>query len=291
MLSRWGKADIGLRAATGATRMKIGRNPLRRLPHAAKRFLSPYVGFERGWRFGSASNWNRGGATSNPASTENPLMNYFLAHNTGPGIWKWLHYFDVYHRHLQRFRGKELNILEIGIYSGGSLAMWRDYFGPGTSIYGVDIEPACKAYANAWTHIFIGDQGDRQFWRAFNAQTPAMDVVIDDGGHKPNQQVVSLEELLPVMNDGAVYICEDIHGTRHRFASYVYGLADRLNSGLGVPDLDNPGRRLSVQAVGVQCFIKSISLYPFLAVIERTTGEVSEFVAPKQGTEWQPFRA
>lgn len=46
-------------------------------------------------------------------------MNYFVTHNTGPGIWKWLHYFDIYHRHLQKFRGKEVNILEIGIYSGG----------------------------------------------------------------------------------------------------------------------------------------------------------------------------
>jgi hypothetical protein len=79
--------------------------------------------------------------------------------------------------------------------------------------------------------------------------------------------------------------------TRHRnkFASFVYGLADRLNSGAAVGDLDDVERTLSVEATGVQCLMQGISLYPFIAVLERTSGRVSEFVAPKHGTEWQPF--
>jgi hypothetical protein len=98
-----------------------------------------------------------------------------------------------------------------------------------------------------------------------------------------------LEELLPGMKEGGVYICEDIHSTRNKFASFVYGLADRLNSGTAVGDLDDAEHRLSIKAMGVQCLIEGISLYPFIAVLERTTGRVSEFVAPKHGTEWQPF--
>ena len=39
---------------------------------------------------------------SEPAS--NPLREYFEA-NDGRVIHKWMHYFDIYHRHLQRFRG------------------------------------------------------------------------------------------------------------------------------------------------------------------------------------------
>jgi Methyltransferase domain len=273
----------------GGTTMDIRSKRLKGLRHTAKHLLSPHLGFESGWRFGAAADWRTVGTPSASHRTDNPLMNYFVTHNTGPGIWKWLHYFDIYHRHLQKFRGKEVNILEIGIYSGGSLGMWRDYFGLGATIYGVDIEPACKAYANAWTRVFIGDQGDRRFWRAFKAEAPAVDVVIDDGGHRPNQQIVSLEELLPAMNPGGVYICEDIHGTRNKFASFVYGVADRLNGGIGSTDLDNPERRLSVEATGVQCVIESISLYPFIAVLARASGHVSEFVAPKHGTEWQPF--
>ncbi len=50
----------------------------------------------------------------------NPLRDYFEANREGPGIWRWQHYFDIYHRHFARFVGREVNVLEIGVYSGGS---------------------------------------------------------------------------------------------------------------------------------------------------------------------------
>src|SRR3954453_17281724 len=50
-----------------------------------------------------------------------PLRAHFEANREGPGIWKWLHYFDIYERHLKRFVGREVRILEVGVYSGGSL--------------------------------------------------------------------------------------------------------------------------------------------------------------------------
>src|SRR4051812_44526614 len=57
------------------------------------------------------------------ASMPNPLRAFFDARREGPGIWKWTHYFDIYHRHFARFVGREVHVLEIGIYSGGSLEM------------------------------------------------------------------------------------------------------------------------------------------------------------------------
>src|SRR5581483_1696341 len=112
---------------------------------------------------------------------------------------------------------------------GGSLDMWRSYFGPSCHIYGVDIEPACRAYADERTTIFIGDQADRGLWREIRAAVPELDVLIDDGGHMPDQMLVTLEEMLPHLRRGGVYICEDIHNTFHRFAAYVQGLALALN--------------------------------------------------------------
>ena len=38
--------------------------------------------------------------------TDNPLWDYFAAHTEGPGIWKWKHYFDVYHHYFRRFVGR-----------------------------------------------------------------------------------------------------------------------------------------------------------------------------------------
>src|SRR5215472_13475880 len=88
-------------------------------------------GFRRGfahWR--SSADWS-----ANPPAfeqlppTSNALQDFFDARKTGRGIWKYTHYFDIYERHFSRFRGREVNVLEIGVYSGGSLEMWRDYFG------------------------------------------------------------------------------------------------------------------------------------------------------------------
>jgi hypothetical protein len=167
--------------------------------------------------------------------------------------------------------------------------MWREYFGPDAVLYGVDIEPSCKAYEDDKTHIFIGDQQDRSFWKSVIEKIPQIDVIIDDGGHYFEQQIVTLEEVLPALSPGGVFICEDVHTARNEFAMFVYGLADRLNDVEMQSDDSSDERRLTTKAQGPQQYVKSISLYPFVTVIERTEGHISEFVAPKRGTEWQPF--
>jgi hypothetical protein len=73
--------------------------------------------------------WPADAGTSGALDLTNPLRRFFEAHKRGHGIWKWNHYFEIYHRHFSKFRGREVHILEIGIYSGGSLEMWKDYFG------------------------------------------------------------------------------------------------------------------------------------------------------------------
>jgi hypothetical protein len=130
-------------------------------------------------------------------TTPNPLEQFFDSHTEGQGIWKWRHYFEIYHRHFSRFVGKEVHVLEIGVYSGGSLAMWKHYCGPQSKIYGVDIEAACKAYEDAQVKILIGDQADPSFWKKVIREVPQLDIVIDDGGHQAHQQIATMEALLP----------------------------------------------------------------------------------------------
>jgi hypothetical protein len=223
------------------------------------------------------------------AAPDNPLRDFFEANRTGPGIWKWTHYFDVYHRHLAKFRARAINIMEVGIYSGGSLNMWRHYFGPEVTIYGVDIEPACRAYEQAGVHILIGDQADAGFWANVRKNHPPMDIIIDDGGHLPNQQSTTMREMLPFMSPGGVYICEDIHGRMKPFSLFMFGLTDGLNASEGWSHTTADERRISAQASGIQTYVKGISFYPYMAVVELADSPVTEFVAPKHGTEWQPF--
>ncbi|HEY3964950.1 MAG TPA: class I SAM-dependent methyltransferase [Planctomycetaceae bacterium] len=220
----------------------------------------------------------------------NPLGEYFDSHLDGRGIWKWRHYFDIYHRHLAHFREREVHVLEIGVYSGGSLEMWKSYFGTRASIYGVDLEAACQVYNDSRTRIFVGNQADRGFWARFKSEVPALDIVIDDGGHEAEQQRVTFEELMPHLRGGGVYLCEDLGGGNNRFASYIHGFSSHLNATYGFTEnLDDPERRVVVKPTDLQAAVGSVHLYPFVAVVERTSRPPEDFRAPKHGTSWQPF--
>lgn len=219
-----------------------------------------------------------------------PLHSFFDQRVVGPGIWKWHHYFDIYERHLAKFRNKEVGILEIGIYSGGSLDMWRTYFGEQCHLYGVDLMPECKMYERKGVSVFIGDQADRTFWQAFKQDVPWLDVVIDDGGHMANQQIVTFEELLPHLRPGGMYICEDIHGDKNAFANYIHRVAEELNAYSNVTeDLDNPQRRAVCKTNAFQSEVAAIHFYPYMVVVERSLAPIDELLSVKHGTEWQPF--
>lgn len=50
--------------------------------------------------------------------------------NQGPIVYKWKHYLSIYDKHLAPFRNKPVRLLEIGVFKGGSMRLWRQYFGP-----------------------------------------------------------------------------------------------------------------------------------------------------------------
>lgn len=228
-------------------------------------------------------------APTAPAAA-NRLEAFFDERKIGRGIWKWRHYFEIYERHFRRFCNTPVHVLEIGLSNGGSLEMWQDYFGPKARVYGVDVDPQCRAYATETVKVFTGNQGDRRFWQDFRRQVPQLDIVIDDGGHDPLHQTISLQELLPHLRPGGVYLCEDVTETAgpHPFASFVHGMAHRLNDFSGfVADAEDDERRLVCSANPFQRAVGSVHLYPYVVVVERNRVPVAEFVAPRHGSNWQ----
>lgn len=157
------------------------------------------------------------------SSMENPLWEFFQARNNGPGIHKWLQYFDIYHRYFSKFVGQEVHMLEIGVQSGGSLDLWRHYFGDKLFLYGVDINPYAKELFDSPPHtrIFIGDQQNRSFWAEFRSQVPRLDIVLDDGGHTAQQQVATFEELYNFVSEHGVYMVEDVPPGPGSFLAYA----------------------------------------------------------------------
>lgn len=168
------------------------------------------------------------------------LLAYF-DNNKSRQINKWSHYFSVYERHFNRFRNKSIVVLEIGVFHGGSLQMWKSYFGPQAKIYGLDINPECKSFEEENITIHIGSQADRQFLRDLKNKIPPIDILIDDGGHTMLQQIVTFQELFDHVKPDGIYLCEDLHTSyqieygggykrRGTFIEFSKNLIDELNA-------------------------------------------------------------
>jgi hypothetical protein len=211
---------------------------------------------------------------------DNPLHAYYEAYSEGPGMTKPRQYFKVYHRYLGPFVGRSVNVVEIGVFSGGSTRMWRDYFGERAIIHGVDIDEECRRFAADRIHIHIGDQSDPDFWAEFSGRVPEIDVVIDDGGHEPRHQIPTLEALLPRIRPGGVYICEDIGGADNPFQAYLAGLTRNLHS-LAL-QIDEH----RTYTTGLQQLVESVHFYPFIAVIKKPERPIGQFFSDRRGTDW-----
>lgn len=170
----------------------------------------------------------------------NPLERFFRS-NRGPLLNKWMHYFDVYDRHFSRFRNEPLLMVEIGVFHGGSLGMWKDYFGPKAKIVGVDINPRASRFADDQVDIVIGDQSDRAFLKRLRDQYSNIDILLDDGGHSMAQQITTFEEMFPAVQENGVYMVEDVHtsywpeyggglNNPGSFIEYSKKLVDELNA-------------------------------------------------------------
>ena len=169
------------------------------------------------------------------------ILNGYFESNPGRLIHKWTHYFEVYEAHFERFRGREVHVMEIGVYYGGSLQMWKHYFGPQAHIYGVDINPTCRQFEEEQVRVLVGDQADRGFLRSVRAEIPRVDILIDDGGHRMDQQIITFKELFPHISEDGIYLCEDLHtsylpefgGGYRRSGTLIEtakGLVDQLNA-------------------------------------------------------------
>lgn len=154
---------------------------------------------------------------------------------------KWTNYFSVYERYFEKYRNKPVIILEIGVFQGGSLQMWKKYFGEGVQIYGIDIDPRCKSLEEDNITIFTGSQSDRQFLQSVKRQIPKVDILLDDGGHTMKQQIVTFEEMFEHIKNDGIYICEDCHTSywprygggylrRGTFIEYSKKMIDKLNA-------------------------------------------------------------
>ena len=116
-------------------------------------------------------------------------------------------------RNFKSYINKDLVLLEIGVNSGGSIDMWKQYFGAGLKYIGVDISPWVYEHfhdPSAGVHIYTGSQENRTFLEYLAKSIPDVDILIDDGGHTMKQQILTLKMTFSKVKDGGLYLCEDV---------------------------------------------------------------------------------
>ena len=171
---------------------------------------------------------------------QTPLEKIYFQ-RTGPVSMKWRHYLSIYDRYLSLYRDKTVRLLEIGIAGGGSFPMWREYFGVQAILFGIDVDPdSCKNVEalELDCHARTGSQADPHFLQSVVAEMGGLDIVIDDGSHIAEHQLASFKTLFPLLSNGGVYVCEDLHtaywdgwqGGYKRPGTFIEAIKDMIDS-------------------------------------------------------------
>jgi len=220
-------------------------------------------------------------ADTPPVEPISELAELAMERNGQPFV-KWWHYFDAYEREIgdrARFAREGLSVpplrvLEIGVWRGGSLGLWREYFGREAIIFGIDIDPVSATWGVSDAEIRIGSQTDTTFLSSVVNEMGGVDIVIDDGSHLSEHVVTTLRHLWPLLSDGGIYLIEDLHtsywpawggGLRRKSSSI-----EALKSLVDVLHQPYFGSSADQQGLGIErATLSSISFYDSVAALHK----------------------
>ncbi len=138
-------------------------------------------------------------------------------------------YAPIYDHLFTPFRQDTFNLLEIGLYHGNSIRMWRDWF-PNATIYCIDIR-------QKWINLLLkSPEGlDRIVWDKVDqsnehqlteyAKKGPWRVIVDDGSHKSSHQKLTFDILWAQVEPGGYYIIEDTH-TSYKLTNFKTAFID-----------------------------------------------------------------
>ena len=167
-------------------------------------------------------------------------------------------YFQVYDEIFENFINKKFTFVEVGIHNGGSLFMWREFFGEDARIIGVDLNPEAKQFEKYGFEIFIGDQSDKRFWKSFFDEVGDIDVLIDDGGHTYEQQIITVTSTIDFVKNNGLIVVEDTHTsyfkkfgypTKYTFVNWSKKIIDNINGRSQEVVISNPLYKNKIHSV------------------------------------------
>jgi hypothetical protein len=120
-------------------------------------------------------------------------------------------YLNHYERHFQHLAEHPVNLLELGIYKGGSLLQWRDFFRNG-QIIGLDLDRVDIDDPTGRIITYQGDQTDFALLDriASKCAPGGFDIIIDDASHIAALTKISFWHLFDNhLKPGGYYVIED----------------------------------------------------------------------------------
>lgn len=135
----------------------------------------------------------------------------FIATRNGTDKSSQIHnYCEKYEKYLPFDRLAKISILEIGVFNGESIKMWKEFY-PNSTIVGLDIDPNCSQYENVEEGIFIeiGSQDDPEFLKRLTDKYGKFDLILDDGSHIQRHMIYSFEFLFDFVKNHGIYVLED----------------------------------------------------------------------------------
>lgn len=216
---------------------------------------------------------------------------YWARNAHGPRIYKWDHYFAIYKRHLYHFRNTSVRVAEVGVNDGGSLLMWRAFFGDDATLFGIDLNNRTLGYARRReyghpTEIVIEDQRAPGAWERICERLGPLDVVLDDASHDPRAQVATVTGAWSCLRPGGVIVVEDVFRTPATGAvSHLVREHLRGASGLfATADVPN-GELVSTRS---QAAVFGVHFYALVVVLEKLSTRRRRLSSISTGTMTMP---
>lgn len=139
-------------------------------------------------------------------------------------------YTKIYATYLEKYQASPIKFLEIGIQYGYSAKLWEKYFKE-AELHFFDIDLNQVIFNSPRCHYHKVDQTDSSgLIKLAHDVGGNFDIILDDGGHRMDQILITFKSLFPFLKKGGLYIIEDTH-TSYWFSHGGYGTLDKPQSG------------------------------------------------------------
>ena len=206
---------------------------------------------------------------------------------TMSGGHKWSQYFPIYREVFGPLAKNPNRILEIGVFHGASLELWKRYFShPDTLVVGIDIDPNCAQFdaPNERKHVRIGSQTDAEFLRTVISEFGPFDLIIDDGSHISSHVIETFNHLFATgLKDTGIYFVEDLHAvywpgwrdSRKTFFDVCAELVEHMHAHYRIPQAainffnssPSDNRLRSIEVPKITTMIKEIRFFDSIVAI------------------------